>query len=874
MESQKGLFPKALFCLAVLFFLTFKVQGQFIDDFEDGDLTQNPSWQGQVQDFIVNESGQLQLNAQGAGASYISTPSFSINNAQWEIYLEMDFNPSASNYARIYLVSDQKDFTHALNGYFVMVGGTEDEVSLYKQKGTQLYKIIDGEDKRLDLNKVQAKIKVTRDEEGMWQLWSAVADTAVYILEGSEIDSEIENSAYSGIFCAYTSTRSDRFYFDNFSVSGDPFVDKMPPALLEVHGVAYDTLQLIFSEPLAPSSVLLESFKITPAAVLPKGFVFHHDNSIIQLALSKPMQVGIEYTVSVEGIADMAGNSVASLSASFLFYLEGTPGFRDVVINELMVDPSPVVGLPDAEYIELLNVGNEAYNLSGWGIADDRTEGILEEFILFPGDFVILCAKSDMAIFQTYGPVIGISSWPSLNNDKDQIKLLYNDGLLIDQVNYTAQWYKSSIRNQGGYSLEMIDPLNPCSQEDNWKASMDRDGGTPGRVNAVFASKPDLKGPELQQVFPQDAQTLLLTFNEGIDTMSLSQTEIRINSQTIRYSTVLSPDAASLELHLDTLLTEGKTYLLEVLKIKDCNGNYINKEKNKFEFGLIEDAQPGEVIINEVLFNPKVGGVDFVEIYNHSSKYLNAKGWMLANTAVDQASSEEVVHSRSLISEGDFLVPPQSFLALTTSVAKTLEHYPKAKNLLEMNKMPSYPDKAGTVILLDAQNRQYDRFDYSDGYHSPIISDAEGVSLERIAYDGPTQDPNNWISAASSHAFATPGAYNSQSRKFTSIEGEIKVSPSVISPNNDGFNDYTTIQYSFRNQHYVASVYVFDSEGRVVKKIAEQMSLGTTGFFSWDGTDQQLRRVKAGVYMVYFQVFDMAGEIKIFKEPIVVGHRM
>src|SRR5699024_845440 len=154
-------------------------------------------------------------------------------------------------------------------------------------------------------------------------------------------------------------------------------------------------------------------------------------------------------------------------------------------------------------------------------------------------------------------------------------------------------------------------------------------------------------------------------------------TEILINKEAIRYTAVLSTDVASLELHLDTPLTEGKAYLLEVLKIKDCNGNYINKEKNRFEFGLIEDAQPGEVIINEVLFNPKVGGVDFVEIYNHSSKYLNAKGWMLANTAIDQESGEEVVHSRSPISEGDFLVPPQAFLALTTSIAKTLEHYPK-----------------------------------------------------------------------------------------------------------------------------------------------------------------------------------------------------
>lgn len=874
MELRKGLLSKALLCLALFFILMLNVQGQFVDDFEDGDFTHKPSWYGHEQDFKVNDRGQLQLNATSAGISYISTPSQSINNAQWEIYLEMDFNPSSSNYARIYLVSDEQDLSSALNGYFVMVGGTQDEISLYKQKGNSFFKLIDGEDKRLDQASIQAKIMVTRDMEGMWSLWGAVSDTSLYVLEGTAVDHEVEKSTYSGIYCSYTATRSNKFYFDNFSVSGDPYLDTLPPALMEVYGLAHDTLLLSFSEPLAPSSVLLESFKITPTIGTPKSIVFEHNNSIIKLALLKPMQIGIEYIVSIDGIADIQGNMVSSFTTPFLFYLEGVPAFRDVVINELMIDPSPAVGLPDSEYIELLNVGNNAFNLSGWRISDDRSESILEEFILMPGNFVILCPMSNTLVFKAYGPTIGVSPWPTLNNDKDQIRLMREDGHLIDQIDYTTQWYKSSIRSQGGYSLEMIDPYNPCSQEDNWKASMDPDGGTPGKINSVYANKPDLRGPELLHVFPKDAQTLILAFNENIDTMSLGQSEIRLNNEVIRGTISTGPAAATLELQLPEPLMEGKSFVLEVFSVKDCNGNYIHKEKNKFMFGLIEDAGPGEVIINEVLFNPKIGGVDFVEIYNHSSKYLNAKDWKLANVAIEQETGEEIVLAHSTIIQEDFLVPPQAFLVLTTSIAKTLEYHPKAKNLLEMRNMPSYPDKEGTVIVLDANNRQYDRFDYSDAYHSPILSDVEGVSLERIAYDEATQDPNNWTSAASTHAFATPGEYNSQSRRLQVIEGEIKVSPNVISPDNDGFNDYTTIQYSFRNQHYIASVYIFDSAGRVVKEIAEQVSLGTTGFFSWDGTDQQLRRVKTGVYMVYFQVFDMAGEVRVFKEPIVIGHRM
>src|SRR5690606_32798422 len=110
----------------------------------------------------------------------------------------------------------------------------------------------------------------------------------------------------------------------------------------------------------------------------------------------------------------------------------------------------------------------------------------------------------------------------------------------------------------------------------------------------------------------------------------------------------------------------------------------------------------------------KVGGVDFVEIYNHSSKYLNAKDWKLANVAIEQETGEEIVLAHSTIIQEDFLLPPQAFLVLTTSIAKTLEYHPKAQNLLEMRNMPSYTDEEVTVIVMHVNNRQHDRFDNGD----------------------------------------------------------------------------------------------------------------------------------------------------------------
>ena len=49
----------------------------------------------------------------------------------------MNFNPSNANYTDIYLVSDNPVLTGSLNGYFVRLGNTTDEVSFDQAAGNE-----------------------------------------------------------------------------------------------------------------------------------------------------------------------------------------------------------------------------------------------------------------------------------------------------------------------------------------------------------------------------------------------------------------------------------------------------------------------------------------------------------------------------------------------------------------------------------------------------------------------------------------------------------------------------------------------------------------------------------------------------------------
>src|SRR5690606_30413319 len=122
----------------------------------------------------------------------------------------------------------------------------------------------------------------------------------------------------------------------------------------------------------------------------------------------------------------------------------------------------------------------------------------------------------NQATWSNFGPTMGLSPWPSLNNSGDDLYLISADEKIIDFVSYSSNWYQNSTKKQGGWTLERIMPENNCLDASNWKESEDIRGGSPGSINSIYGLSTNFAGPQTIHVVLIDADSLLLQFSKAV----------------------------------------------------------------------------------------------------------------------------------------------------------------------------------------------------------------------------------------------------------------------------------------------------------------------------------------------------------------------
>jgi hypothetical protein len=545
----------------------------------------------------------------------------------------------------------------------------------------------------------------------------------------------------------------------------------------------------------------------------------------------------------------------------------------DIIIDEVFPDPTPAIGLPNAEFIELKNISLTAYNLRNWQISDGNTTAtIKKDFILQPDSFVIICATSAAKDYSNYGTAIGVSNFPSLTNEGDIIFLKSPEGFTVHATAYDKSWYRNDIKSDGGWTLEMIDPKNPCTGIGNWKASIDSRGGTPGQKNSVDGINIDEHAPSLIRTYTINDTTIVAVFDETVDSSISSQpSNYNIDNGVGNPSSAVAqaPLFTEVLLKLSAKLNTNTIYQLTANSITDCAGNTI--ANNAARVGVPVLADTNDIVINEILFNPKPNGYDYVESYNRSNKVIDLQQLYIATR--DLAGTLKSIMQLSSV---PLLFFPGDYYVVTENKLWVQKNY-LAKNpdkISELSSLPSLPDDDGIIVLLNVNQTVVDELHYSHNWQLALISNEEGIALERIDYNKPTQNPNNWTSASSTAGFGTPTYQNSEFKADEQLKGEISITPKIFSPDNDGYEDYCFINYQVPDIGYIANITIYDASGRGVRNLANTATLALTGNFKWDGLDDRQQKLQVGIYIIVTQVFDLSGKTKQFKNVVTLGRKM
>lgn len=546
----------------------------------------------------------------------------------------------------------------------------------------------------------------------------------------------------------------------------------------------------------------------------------------------------------------------------------------DVLITEIFADPTPVIGLPPSEFIELKNVSAIAFNLKDWKIADNNSTATIQvNFILQPDSIVVICPTSAAAAFSVFGTTIGVSNFPSLDNDGDVIQLRSKENRTIHAISYGELWYRNDLKASGGWSLEMIDTRNPCGSSSNWKASNEPSGGTPARTNSAAALLKDEDVPRLVRTYSLDSTKIVAVFDEQVDSSSSSDPskyELRTPPSTPVTATARNPLCSEVILKFLKPLSGEMVYDLAVREVEDCIGNKMSTTYS-VKAGLPSIPLQSDVVINEVLFNPKGGGYDFFEIVNRSNKIFDLQNLYVANRNATGGLQTPV-----RLSEIPHLLFPGHFLAFTLEPEWLRQNYflKNSGDILKLPSFPSLPDDKGTLLILDKHGVPLDELSYDSKWHFALIDNEEGITLERIDPDAATQDRLNWTSAASTSGYGTPGYQNSQFKASPQLQGVISTDVKTFSPDNDGIDDLVTIHYKMTEPGFVANITIFDSNGRRVRHLARNSTLALEGLFRWDGLDDTLKPLPIGIYVMFTEIFNLKGRTKKFKNVITLTRRL
>ncbi len=863
--------------ILVVLLVPYLAPAQILDNFESGELknwVQNVPGRWKA-DTLLSISGKLSLHHvfdnPETGTDRIG---IKVNNlhpdegkTSWSFIIRHGYEPSSSNNWMVFLLSgtgpETMSATETSSAYAIGVNitGSDDSLRLVKIISGNISTIIScGINWQTDIGTALAvRINIERDENGFWKV-EVLRVSNELIKASSGTDGYSCNPGWFGISYKYTSTKDRLLWIDDVRIDGVFYEDTVPPGLEKCTITGINSLEISFSE--EPEGILSVN-----------NFILNGENAISIKKISEltfSVLFGSDFlnkklnTLVINGVCDKSGNCRDNITYDFISVRAET---GDVVISEIMADPVPSVSLPEKEYIEITNTTDFTFNLKGWKLLADDELYPFPQKILGPHGIMILCHKADTVFFGKYGITCGLTAFPVLNDQGKLVCLLDSTGLLIHGVEYSDGWYGNELKSEGGWSIEIIDTGYPFFDEGNWIASTSRSGGTPGIINSRAGRNPDISFEGLLNVYPEDSLHLMVMFSEPVTDSNRIPEKVKIEGGDVLKIQTVDPLLRNFMLSLSEPLNHGISYQIEIsANLCDLAGNRI--QNNKFPFGMPEQSVKGDILFNEILFNPLSGNSDFIEFYNASEKIVDASRLFLVSVNDTDSDTSDM----KKVSAFPRCIMPSGYYAISSEEKEIEKTFPEGNSdlIFRADEMPSMPDDNGHLILYNRELDIIDEVRYSGEMHNPLLSGSEGISLEKTNPSMSSLDAVNWHSAAESSGWGTPGNVNSIFVDFPLSDEEVSFSSTRITPDTDGYEDFLSIGFRFPRTGNIITVTIFDEAGSFVRNIATNFLSGPESTLLWDGSAADGTPVRSGIYIILVTYYNDAGQRGRWKKVCTV----
>jgi hypothetical protein len=803
------------------------------------------SWQKQPDGGYVHSGGEGQ-----SLLGYAIPPTVGARNTQWHLRFKLDnANYSSENYMQIILLSDSVPFKDSSYAAIALSYKKNRSRTFFQLESIVNGRAINHSDsiftERIEGNEAEAYLLKYSDGR-----WSGDIYTDGYsCCHFANISMPFTSVAgYSGIEYQCSTSNVGKMRLESFDVEGseqhlrivDGFYSSKGNGILTVN------MPITSSEGIFVAASDMQGRTSPVSNISAEGCKLHF--RLGDVASSS-------YKIKVRQVVN---NQVESDSATI--YIRSGLEFGDVTISEIMFDPSPSVGLPEVEYLELYNRVADTLHIDGWTIRVNGKAWRINHASIGPFRYLAISSVSGAVALGAYGSSTNATYFDGLPNDWADVVILNSQEKVIAASCYTSTLLtKDGIT--GGISLEKVDVSSMAEGNENWAASKDIKGGTPGAANSVFRKVTDTTSPIVEKLSIRGDNIIDVTFNEPVAVGEHFSVLLggNIEAATFKHSLDM-PRMVSITLSKG--LKRNVCQSLVLNDVSDYSGNIFSTE---LQVALCDHPRKGDLAINEVLFNPDNGCSDYVELVNASPKPID-----LSEVVLCRRNSEGLLDEAKHIDDASLILPPQGYVLLCTTPDAIALRYPRSnpKCFKKLSSMPSYPNDEGVVVVADTSLNAIDEFAYTEKMHFKMLPTFKGVSLERI-----NLSDTKWQSASKESGYGTPGIENSQLLRVENSDNLFTLSSSVLSPDGDGVNDYLAASYHLESAGVMGSINIFTSDGVLVKKLCRNELLGATGTIVWDGIADSGIQVSRGIYIMMIKLVDINGGCKEMHRVFSVAYR-